>query len=185
MTQEQINAVADMLAEMGVPESLNRWRTMTPESLAALQARLASMVEAEKNRRSHTMSKQVGPKEKALRDMRDSTTPTEQENPMPKKTRAAATKALDEAEQKAATKKAPRAKKVPQAPEGRATRGGGKTEIIRKLLARKHGCTAKEVMAACGWPSVSMPQQAKLLGVELHKAKDEGGATRYADHPIS
>ncbi len=57
-------------------------------------------------------------------------------------------------------------------------RPGTKTALIGELLSRKAGCTAAEVMAATGWPSVSMPAQAKALGVKLRKEKD-GKASRY------
>ena len=60
----------------------------------------------------------------------------------------------------------------------RTPRVGSKLEIIKKMLNRKQGCTAKEVMAACEWPAVSMPQQAKALGIKL-KTEKVGRTTRY------
>lgn len=70
----------------------------------------------------------------------------------------------------AAPKKAKKAKaeKKPQ----------NKTAMVGKMLLRKNGCTTAEVLAATGWPSVSMPYQAKAVGLSLRKEKD-GKVTRY------
>jgi hypothetical protein len=59
-----------------------------------------------------------------------------------------------------------------------AVDGKSKVEVIGGLLRRDGGCTAKDVMEATGWPSVSMPAQAKALGVKM-KQKKEGRVTRY------
>lgn len=56
---------------------------------------------------------------------------------------------------------------------------GSKTLIIAALLKREQGCTTAEVLEACGWPSVSMPAQAKLAGLTLRKEKKPGEAMRY------
>ncbi len=53
-----------------------------------------------------------------------------------------------------------------------------KAEIIGELLARPEGCTTKEILEATGWPSVSVPAQAKSVGLELTKEKRDG-VTRY------
>jgi len=58
-------------------------------------------------------------------------------------------------------------------------RAGTKTALIADLLRRKQGCTAKEVMEAAKWPSVSMPAQAKACGLKLRKEKVPGEPTRY------
>lgn len=58
-------------------------------------------------------------------------------------------------------------------------RPGSKLEAIVGLLKRKQGCTTKDVLSATGWPSVSMPQQAKAAGLKLKKEKVEG-VTRYS-----
>jgi hypothetical protein len=58
-------------------------------------------------------------------------------------------------------------------------RPGSKLAKIATMLKRPTGCTAAEVMKACDWPSVSMPQQAKALGVKLKKEKQPGSPTRY------
>lgn len=55
---------------------------------------------------------------------------------------------------------------------------GSKLEMIGNLLKRKSGCTAKDVLAATGWPAVSMPQQARALKIRLRTEK-EGRTTRY------
>lgn len=61
-----------------------------------------------------------------------------------------------------------------------AVRPGSKLEAIVGLLRRPGGCTAAEVLEATGWPTVSMPAQAKAAGIELATAK-EGRTTRYWD----
>lgn len=61
-------------------------------------------------------------------------------------------------------------------------RPGSKLETVAKLLMREGGCTTAEVLKATGWPSVSMPQQAKAAGLTLAKAKD-GKVTRYTGTP--
>lgn len=53
-----------------------------------------------------------------------------------------------------------------------------KAEIIGELLARPDGCTTKEILEATGWPSVSVPAQAKSVGMTLTKEKRDG-VTRY------
>lgn len=80
-----------------------------------------------------------------------------------------------EAETAPKTRK-PRAKK---ADSGDGPRKGSKMEGIAKLLRRAKGCTAKEVLEATGWPSVSMPAMAKHLGLGLKKEKEKGSPTRY------
>lgn len=57
-------------------------------------------------------------------------------------------------------------------------RPGSKLAKIATMLKRPSGCTAAEVMKACDWPSVSMPQQAKAAGIRLKKEKVDG-VTRY------
>ena len=69
-------------------------------------------------------------------------------------------------------------KKAAAKKNGGAPKPGSKLEIIAKLLARKNGCTAKDVMEACDWPAVSMPQQARSLGIKLRTEKI-GRETRY------
>lgn len=72
--------------------------------------------------------------------------------------------------------------KAPQKPTGaKKPAAGGKTKlaIIAALLARKGGTTTAEVLKATGWPSVSMPQQAKAAGLKLRKEKKPGEVTRY------
>jgi hypothetical protein len=70
--------------------------------------------------------------------------------------------------------------KGPKKPAKRtsAVAAGSKTALIVEMLKRKDGCTTKEVLAATGWPSVSMPAQARLAGLKLRKEKD-GAVTRY------
>lgn len=54
-----------------------------------------------------------------------------------------------------------------------------KVNLIGDLLSRPEGCTTADVLAATGWPSVSMPAQAKFAGLALRKEKVKGEPTRY------
>jgi hypothetical protein len=56
--------------------------------------------------------------------------------------------------------------------------GKSKKEIVGDLLMRAEGCTTKDILEATGWPAVSVPAQAKVVGLKLRKEKvDE--VTRY------
>ena len=74
--------------------------------------------------------------------------------------------------------KTKKARKDKAAETAKTPREGSKLETVAKLLRRKNGCTAKDVMEACKWPAVSMPQQAKALGIKLRTEK-QGRITRY------
>lgn len=69
-----------------------------------------------------------------------------------------------------------KAEKVAKAPGKVKT--GSKVALIADLLVRPQGCTTTDVLAATGWPSVSMPAQAKLAGLTLRKEK-VGKVTTY------
>jgi hypothetical protein len=107
-----------------------------------------------------------GPRELALRAMRESrvsqssqskTPSTQREAVMPKKAIAK-------------TKN----KKVKGADEN-----GSKKAIVASLLQRKNGCTGKEVKEATGWPTVSMAAMAKSCGLRLRKEKTDKGMRYY------
>lgn len=82
---------------------------------------------------------------------------------------------------KAKAKKAKAPKKAPKNIEngGTSIRPGSKVEMVANLLRREGGCTASDVLLATGWPSVSMPAQAKQAGLVLKKEKNKGEPTRY------
>lgn len=83
------------------------------------------------------------------------------------------------AKSKKAVSAAPKkAKAVGAARKPGELRPGSKTAQIAEMLTRAKGCTTAEVLAATGWPSVSMPQQAKVAGLKLRKEKD-GKISRY------
>lgn len=88
--------------------------------------------------------------------------------------RPAKTKAAAKPKAPAKGKKADGAKK----PAAAKAKGSTKVEIIAGLLTRKEGCTTADILAACKWPSVSVPQQAKAAGLKLRKVKD-GSVSRY------
>lgn len=104
--------------------------------------------------------------------------------PKPKKrsvSEAAANLKAARAASKAAAKAAAKSggdgfEKAERAEQG--PRAGSKTEVVANLLKRPEGCTTKDVLTATGWPTVSMPQQAKAAGLTLRKEKD-GKVSRY------
>ena len=58
-------------------------------------------------------------------------------------------------------------------------KAGSKASLIGDLLRRQNGCTYADVLAATGWPSVSMPVQAKSAGLKLRREKVPGQPMRY------
>jgi Protein of unknown function (DUF3489) len=95
--------------------------------------------------------------------------------PAPKAAKAAKAKPTAKA---AAAKPAPKAAKAP-AVKADAKPAKSKVDIIAALLTREGGCTGADILKATGWPSVSVPQQAKAAGLTLHKSKKPGEPTRY------
>ena len=93
-----------------------------------------------------------------------------------KETKAKAAKAP-----KKAIKETKAPKKAIKETKAKAAKPNGKTKIamIGNLLNRKDGCTRKDVLEATGWPSVSLQQRARELGVKLRKDKQSGQPTRY------
>lgn len=77
--------------------------------------------------------------------------------------------------------------KPPITPEAAAAKaalptGRSKTLVIAALLQRPDGCTTKEVLEATGWPSVSMPAQAKAAGLVLTKERRDGAMRYFGRH---
>lgn len=66
-----------------------------------------------------------------------------------------------------------------KAPPKEKKQGRSKVDVIADLLIRAEGCTTADVLEATGWPSVSMPAQAKLAGLALRKEKLKGQPARY------
>lgn len=66
----------------------------------------------------------------------------------------------------------------PSARSGKNLSAGSKAVLIGDMLLRDGGCTIADVLAATGWPTVSMPQQARICGLVLRKVKD-GKISRY------
>lgn len=176
-TQSEIDAIAAQLRATGVPDILNRWIGITPEQVAAMESKVASMVEAT-NKRGDAVPRPIGKREQQLRDQREAAA-TQNEAAVPKTAKRKAAAKTDAVPATVTEKKAPKTEDA-----GKAPRHGAKLEVIGRLLARKRGCTSKEVKEACSWPSVSMPQQAAALGVTLHKMVDAKGVMHYADHPL-
>jgi hypothetical protein len=96
---------------------------------------------------------------------------------------------------KTASKAAPKAAKPAQKParaakkkaapeaakprEANGARPGSKLAMVVELLKQPGGTTAAEVKKVTGWPSVSMPAQAKAAGLTLKK-EEVDGVTRYS-----
>lgn len=208
MTQDQIAEVAARIRALGVPDSLNRWLKMTPEAFAENEKARARIVKQvrdrapvrhnEKPARStistglprglepagKTMLQEiqkaaVAAKKARLRKMNE-------DRIMKTKTKTKAAKAAPKAKAAAKAPKAPKTARAPKiAPEAApkvavaGVRAGSKTALIGEMLLRSQGCTTAEVLEASGWPSVSMPQQAKACGLALRKEKEKGQPTRY------
>ena len=122
----------------------------------------------------------TGPKEQALKDLRKARRAQRKElDPAPGKSEptpsAPPPDAPKEKVMPTKTKAAPVKKARRPKP---AVRPGSKLETVVKLMTRKEGTTAAEVLASTGWPTVSMPQMAKAAGLRLRKEK-EGAVTRY------
>ncbi len=73
-----------------------------------------------------------------------------------------------------------RASAGPTEAGSKAVRPGSKLEIVVGLLTRKEGCTTAMALAQTGWPSISMPQQARAAGLTLTKEKKDGVTVYHA-----
>lgn len=91
---------------------------------------------------------------------------------------AAANLRAAKAKGKKRSKSAAKSKKAASANARTGVKPGSKLEIVAGLLTRADGCTGAEILAATGWPTVSVPQQAKAAGLKLSKEKIDG-ITRY------
>lgn len=166
MTPQQIRRNAAAIRDAGLPDFLNRWLTMTPQAWAENEAARSRII------KRTTMSKtETGPKESQLQALRSADA-----TPRGAATQEAAKESAVR-KTKTATKKKPaavsiRCKTKSTNPDG--PRPGSKLQIIQGLLSRKEGCTTKQILDACSWPSVSVPQQARALGVKLKKEKVDG-----------
>lgn len=100
------------------------------------------------------------------------------------------------AERNRQTTEAELAKRMNETPKGKPAteakpRAGGKREpgvnknsLIAVLLTRAEGCTNADILEATGWPTVSVPQQAKIAKLNLRKEKLKGEPTRYWGTPV-
>lgn len=185
---------------MEMPACLDRIGDLTPEQIdqqrldllakRKRQSGIKSPGDKLKNPRKRTKSTGLGqsPLEQmksgaALKSDRKggggkgSTKPATPKKPTPAKT---STKPEAPAKSKAKTSDA---KPEVAASTAAGPRAGSKTAIIAELLQRSNGCTTADVLEATGWPTVSMPQQAKAAGLKLRKDKVKGENTRYFGTP--
>ncbi len=70
------------------------------------------------------------------------------------------------------------AREASEPKQRRKREGKTKVQIVASLLTRSGGCTRKDILAATGWPSVSVDAQARAAGLKLRKVK-EGRTTTY------
>lgn len=65
----------------------------------------------------------------------------------------------------------------------RMARQGSKRAIVYQHLTRPEGCTQAEVLAATGWPSITLAGHARALGLTLRTVRERGtngrSVTRY------
>ncbi len=64
-TQAEIDAIAEQVRAAGIPDALNRWIGATPEEIEAAELR------SRRTEREIAMPAKIGPKEQALRDLRN------------------------------------------------------------------------------------------------------------------
>jgi hypothetical protein len=97
-----------------------------------------------------------------------------------KKAKAPAKKAAVAAKpakkEKAAAKSSAKASKAHT--NGSGARAGSKTAQVAAMLQSSKGCTRADILKATGWPSVSVQQIAKNVGLKLTSEK-EGRTLRY------
>lgn len=89
-----------------------------------------------------------------------------------------ATKTKAKAKTAKTAKKAAKPAKAKTAKTAAKNGGENKTAICAKLLARTGGATAKDLLTATGWPTISVPAVARASGLKLRKVK-EGRTTTY------
>lgn len=80
-------------------------------------------------------------------------------------------------------KNPPDAKKAKAKGAAKSTGANTKAALIGTLLMNPKGCTTADMLKATGWPSLSVPRQAKMVGLGLRKEKD-GKVTRYFGVPL-
>jgi hypothetical protein len=195
--QADLDRNAGVLKEDGLPDSFNRLLGATPEKLDAMkEASMAQKIgpreQALRAQRENAMrparkpaAERPAPAPAARQPAPEAPAPDKPKETTVTKTQTTTKKAPAAKKSTRAAKKAAKVTAAPKTPKAAKTtengdgpREGSKLAIIYGLLTRKEGCTTKEVLEACKWPAVSMPQQAKALGITLRKEKD-GSASRY------
>lgn len=82
---------------------------------------------------------------------------------------------------RASLAKEPKAAKP--ATNGEGPRKESKLAICVALLTRKQGCTTRDLLAATGWPAISVPATAKAGKLKLRKEKTKGSPSVYFGTP--
>lgn len=201
------NREADVDDGLDIPEHLrveNR-RPLSPEAKAKLEANLTASKQKETDPGSTAVAAELAERKRTKREVkkeRKAAEKTGKTTTMPLSGAEAVAAITGKVKRSGASKPKPPGKaKGKSAPKGgggskpkkaSAAKGakpkkpakaksigdGSKVAAIGKLLLRPGGCTTADVLAATGWPSVSMPQQAKAAGLRLRKEKD-GKVSRY------
>lgn len=202
----RIEAAAKAMAADGAPDAINRNKTMTPEEIEAAEKRAARVTTKAAERKVANPKEPTGravlpasvePAGRAIladNKKRERAATKARLDALKESTKAPAKPAAAAQESSVTTKTTTAKKATPKTRKGstksaarrpvkstttRAASGKTKTQLIADMLRRPGGCTTAEVLKATGWPSVSMPQQAKLVGIKLIKKKD-GKVTRYS-----
>jgi hypothetical protein len=193
MTREEIATTAERIRQLGVPDILNRWLSLTPEAFAMNEQRKREIMKP-------------GPKEQALRETRNTTTramvaavdgskiatappPSEATKESDVK-QAVAKKAPAKAAAK--PKVAPAARKAakPAAKENARTpvsgrpdglRDGSKQAAMLDLALRQEGATEAVICKALGWKKcrVTLKRVCEKVGAKLEAKKNAAGETVY------
>jgi hypothetical protein len=169
--------IAEAIRASGAPDFLNRWLDHPKEDdMAKIGPKEQRLLDLKAQRCADTTprttpAEPVKPKESVM----EATTSAAEAPKQDKARKPPAAKPAKRAAAKAKpAKPTPKAKAAKPAEKTDGPRPGSKLAIIGGMLARPEGCTTKQVLAATEWPAVSMPQQAKALGIKLVKEKVDG-----------
>lgn len=213
ITQAEIDATAARVREMGVPDWLNRWLTMTPKKYAANEAAKSTIAKQQEGFHMAT----IGKKEQALREQRKGDTMTTAE--ASKVTLTSMAKAIDDskrvdnqpappAKPKEKTVKTKQTKKPaaartpvkgkttpvkttkPAKTDGVALRpdglrvGSGMATLV-DTVCRPKGATNEELRNAVGWKQClpMMHKACEKAGVKVRVEKKKGEPARYFGTP--
>lgn len=202
---KRIGDAVQAVRDAGIPDDLNRWLALTPDSLEAEMAKLGPREQQLRDLRSVRPPGKILPAPQSERKVMAvavspvppaSPGPTQEEPTMETQTTAAGAATGKKAAAKSKAKRASAPKKAAKkkaaakrsVPSKAASKRGEKLAkttklaLVSELLQRPDGCTTADVLKATGWPSVSMPAMAASAKLKLSKSKVDG-VTRYTATP--